>query len=794
MRPMRHPLALAIVLLFSCAAAAQDEAPTAKPGAASTLRVVVLDSQGKPLPGANIKASIWSEEKSFKANRDYQTDPAGVAQVELPKTFYIVRLWASKQTLVTMFANWERNELTSNPLPAEYTFRLGPPVSAGGRVVDEEGKPIANAKVQVSLANDLKPTDGDGRARYSEWLAHGSDAAITDADGRWQIDNVPDHPQAELSLMVSHPDYVSDEYWKQSQKVAGITTAMLRQQTAILQLKRGVIVRGRVMDSAARPIKDAVVVLGDDPTKIFPTDADGQFQLRPLAPQLITLTVIATGFAPQLHKLNLQAGLPPQEFRLESGKPIHLRVVDAAGAPIPRAFVNLIEWKGSRSLQSIHNANRPQASDTAVPKRTDEDGLWQWPWAPDAPVKLQITSTGFAVCEFEIGGGAPERRVVLKPEHRVTGRVVDKATGQPIPAFAIIPIDVFRKDWLHAERGNAVKGKDGQLNYLATRTDIPLRLRVEAPGYRTQDGPEFRVGDDAARTQDFQLQPSPPITGVVLDASGQPAPKTEVLVATPTQPAEFESDWGNHKTVTDATGRFTFPDPGEPFVVIARSAAGFAISEEFPITQHETSTMKLRPWATVSGRFHDGGQPVLGATILLAPIRINSFDRPRIDATMQISTGADGRFEFARVPPGLVNLRVSLGPWRDEGFRSGPSLPLDLKPGQRAELDLGVGGANITGRVKLVGKVPANLDTTFSLNYLVRRAPGITPPAEVAKLGFDIRDGWQDTWTKTIEGLAYFSTLQSWFVKLTPEGTFRVSGVPPGEYDLAVAVYSKPDG
>ncbi len=31
-------------------------------------------------------------------------------------------------------------------------------------------------------------------------------------------------------------------------------------------------------------------------------------------------------------------------------------------------------------------------------------------------------------------------------------------------------------------------------------------------------------------------------------------------------------------------------------------------------------------------------------------------------------------------------------------------------------------------------------------------------------------------------------------MKLAPDGTFRVDGVPPGEYDLAVAIYAKPNG
>jgi thiol-disulfide isomerase/thioredoxin len=44
------------------------------------------------------------------------------------------------------------------------------------------------------------------------------------------------------------------------------------------------------------------------------------------------------------------------------------------------------------------------------------------------------------------------------------------------------------------------------------------------------------------------------------------------------------------------------------------------------------------------------------------------------------------------------------------------------------------------------------------------------------------------------EGGAFLNTLQHWFLKLAPDGSFRICGVPPGEYDLAVAVYAKPSG
>ena len=180
---------------------------------------------------------------------------------------------------------------------------------------------------------------------------------------------------------------------------------------------------------------------------------------------------------------------------------------------------------------------------------------------------------------------------------------------------------------------------------------------------------------------------------------------------------------------------------------------------------------------------------------LLDLVRLDSLDQPRVDTNSSRSSPTRTAVSSsARVPPVPVSVRVYLGPWEDEGFRSGPSVPLDLKPGQQVELDLGGSGAIVKGKVKLTGKVPADLDCTYSLNYLVRRTPGIAPPPSIAKLGFDIRKGWQSTWHKTQEGQAYLNTLQHWFVKLAPDGTFRISGVPPGEYDLAIEVYAKPSG
>ncbi len=771
--------------------------PVAKPPAsARSVRVVVLDPRGKPVPGAKIHASIWTDEKDFQTKRDYKADANGSTQVGLPATFTILRLWASQSPYVSMFAHWEQDELAAGgTVPAEYTFHLEAATSAGGRVGDEQGNPIAGARVQVNLSGEAIPAGGESHASYSGSLTESSGGATTDAQGRWNIDNVPDQPTLKLILLVTHPDYHCDENWQQSQNAAGVTTAMLRAGTATLKLKPGVIVRGTVTDPTGGPLKDALVIHGDDPyfasTQCdFPVDTDGHFRLPALPPSPTTLTVIAPGWAPQVRRIDPKVGLPPQDFRMAPGKPVRLRMVDPAGKPIRQATIDVREWEGAKAL---HNHDHSKVHNTKIPRVADADGLWEWTWAPNSPVKLEVYGKSCSPVALEVRGGDPDRTVVLKPEHRLNGRVTDATTGRPIPAFTVIPVNVFRNGSLSTQRGNSVPYRDGRLDYLAHRNDIGQRLRIEATGYRSQDGPAFRVGDDSNRIQNFQLLPSPPRVGTILGINGQPSAGVEVVLATPTQQAEFSSDWGNQRTSTDAAGRFAFPDPGEPYDLIARGDQGFAFAER-PANPPEAGALQLRSWASVHGQFRDGGRPVREATLLLQPIRAGGPARPRVQDEQQVVTDADGRFAFDKVPPGPIAVQTLLGPWQDEGFRSGPSVPIDLQPGQAIALELGGGGAIVSGKVALKGNVPDGLNCTYSLNYLVRREPGITPPPGVGGPEFDIRRGWQELWTKTVEGLVYRETLHYWFVKLAPDGSFRISGVPAGEYDLAIQIYAKPEG
>ena len=101
---------------------------------------------------------------------------------------------------------------------------------------------------------------------------------------------------------------------------------------------------------------------------------------------------------------------------MAAGKTIRLRIVDVAGKPIPKAYVSIAGWKGGKSLQSYHNPNYPQVPDPKIPRKCDGEGVWEWTWAPDDPVKLTINSEGFANSDVEIAGGPSERTVTLRAD------------------------------------------------------------------------------------------------------------------------------------------------------------------------------------------------------------------------------------------------------------------------------------------------------------------------------------------------------------------------------------------
>ncbi|MFZ1006402.1 MAG: carboxypeptidase-like regulatory domain-containing protein [Candidatus Sulfotelmatobacter sp.] len=356
---------------------------------AGKMRIRVIDPDGNPV-AAKIHASVWTSEEKFKHNRDYVCNEAGESEIELPKQLEILRVWARHDGLVPMYTQWWPDmEADGDQIPEQFTFKLPKGTVIGGTVKDEAGKPIAGVNVEASLdskGHEIVPKQKNVlRPKVDMWLAEGDDAAVTDANGKWTLGNVPAGDDVKVRVTATHPDYIS------LASISGLSGATvvpiqdLRAQTVVIEMQQGVRVTGRIRDPDGKPIGDAVVIWGDDPyfehrpQQEVLTDADGLYRLPPLPMGPVRVTVVAQGWMPELRIVNIEGGMKDENFELHAGKKLRIRFVDSQGTPVPNVGVTIGGWQ---EVKSLYNYKHTNVIDTKIPRQADKNGVYQWNWAP----------------------------------------------------------------------------------------------------------------------------------------------------------------------------------------------------------------------------------------------------------------------------------------------------------------------------------------------------------------------------------------------------------------------------
>ena len=214
---------------------------------------------------------------------DYVTDERGEVLVEIPENIYIVRLWARIKHHVPLFAHWEEEDVPEKNLPAEYTFHLRKGTTIGGIVRNSAGQPIKGVSVDVMLQ---KGGETEGRTGPDMWLSEG-ETPVTDAEGRWTLDNIPPSLNLDLRLKLSHPDYVSDRQWGELQEAQGIDLKALRSRKATIIMTGGLVATGTVTDPEGKPVVRSRGRPGRRPyfevgSQEVLTDEHGRYQFPPL--------------------------------------------------------------------------------------------------------------------------------------------------------------------------------------------------------------------------------------------------------------------------------------------------------------------------------------------------------------------------------------------------------------------------------------------------------------------------------------------------------------------------------
>lgn len=766
------------------------------------IRIRVLQPDEKPMEGAKIHASVWTDDESFKANQGYTTDADGIAIVKLPKLVQILRIWVRREEHCPLYIQWwPREQAEVNSIPEEYTVTMKKGTVIAGVVKDPEGNPIPNVHVQV-MRNGGDEKLGE-RHGYDAWLASGDKPEevdgpqITDATGRWELRNVS--AKADVELFLTHPDFVGDKYWGGIQKEQQVTIDDFRKQTGTIVLKRGVAPKGRVTDTEGKPIEGAVVVWGDDPyfqqgSQETKTDADGYYRIPTLAPEKLRITVMAKDWMPDNRIVFLSPGMEPVNFELKPGKSLRFRLVNSTGEPVAGAYIGIERWRGS---QALYNHKHPDVIDTLIPYKTDDNGLYEWNWAPADAVTFSIGKEGYANQTANVVADGNIHTVVLQSTSSIYGTIEDAKSGQPIEAAQIMPIDYFTDTFVGVERMNARPIKNSKFAFQLERTDLKQGIQIEAKGYRVfRTTKRYASGDPTDKLQ-VKLEPAAAYQGRVTTDAGKVVASARVWLATEYEHVSLQNVTNRRNSrdtyVVDANelGQFEIIAQIDRYALVVYSDEGFA--EVHREADEQPGEIKLKPWAKVTGRLMQEGRPVPNYEITIQSISIVSPGTPNFSTYFPTRTDSEGRFEFDRVPPIACHLHPSLHFSVDSALTSSQSVPLDLKPGQTVDVQVGSRGIDVRGQL-VVEDAPENFDYHFSLSYLVAKREGIPIPPFLSGKGFDWKQGWNATWRGSQEGIAYLNTLHQFFVKPSPGGTISISGVEPGEYDLAISLYGSTEG
>jgi hypothetical protein len=282
-------------------------------------------------------------------------------------------------------------------------------------------------------------------------------------------------------------------------------------------------------------------------------------------------------------------------------------------------------------------------------------------------------------------GHSPEE--VRAQSWRISGRVIDAKTGQPLPSFLVTPGNkLFRRTGFDLR--NQARGSNGVYAVeLSKRFSQPV-LKIEADGYC----PAALTPPQEDQTNfEIALQPGAGPSGTVSLPDGKPAAGVTVglFCAGNEAMAIREGVLSSYRArrlvrTTDASGGFSFPPELEMETLAATCPDGFKLVSAGDLAANPK--VILEPWGRVRGTLRrpsgPGTNEELDLTFLAEarqPWSLGTGNHTITDET--------GRFEFDRVPPGKLELSCRIK--KDE--RSWHTMPLQsitVNPGQTLELDI----------------------------------------------------------------------------------------------------------
>jgi protocatechuate 3,4-dioxygenase beta subunit len=687
-----------------------DAAPLAAPGA--VLHGRVTDVAGRPLPGVRVyvlsgaELAAGDDFERFRVlreralGRNLPGQPAVLAETGTgPSGDYsiaIARLPAGTHYVFASARDFapERETWTWSPESARLDFELGWGEGISGIVLSPTGEPVAGAEVEASAEEqDFRRFQGDGRQP--------SDHTRTDGEGRFQLN-------------VAHGTY------RLSAQAEGFSSASQRGVPAgsegiELVLAPGGKLEVRVADSSGRPLAGASLALYVDGGRDFfgggpggfgggfgggpfgfqgqrggpperggrdggisplvrrvfappkargTTDASGLFRFEGLPQGGYTVLVEKPAFQPRQERgeIEREGGRAELQVNLEAGALLSGRVTGPAGEPVRGALIVLA--RSTRAEELRERRERREAD--ADPRQRVQEAFRERlrPLDGDEEDEPEGGRGGR-------GGGEGEGR-------RQEGRRGDPGRGPGVNLF----------------RASVALETDGEGRFRAdTLERAAYDIAVQADDYVAYE----ETGIDLSSPQpplELVLSRGIRIEGTILSAlDGKPVPKAKLQARVREDRRAAESDGEGKYSLGGLTS--------ERIREMTINASGYSLAflqdfEVSPSPEVQKLDIRLEPAAVVGGVVVDAaGEPVARARVRLQPAagdggawqgrdgdreRWQELRQQRVSAVSGRS-GADGRFELARVPPGPALEFVVEHP----DFKTLTTAPMPVAPGERIE-------------------------------------------------------------------------------------------------------------
>jgi thiol-disulfide isomerase/thioredoxin len=489
-----------------------------------------------------------------------------------------------------------------------------------------------------------------------------------------------------------------------------------------------------------------------------------------------------------------------------AGKPLKIKVVDKDGKPIKGFYICIERWGEHRLVNEIlltGKDDRPQ---------TDENGYWVWKEAPENEVVFDMF-VGDSMMDLRnkpMTARDEEYVFTAFPALKVTGKVHDDATKQPIPAFKVFlgMISENSTEFYWDLQANA--GKDGVYSISEDYPRDGFGVKIEAEGYEPTISRDIKP-DEGTISVDFSLKKlseeklSQTLHGTVLTPEGKPAANATVALATHKQHLMLDNGRTHspesYVTKTDKDGKFkfayfdfenereprqTFPSGAKVFdyIIIVLHDSGFRrLTQNDMETVFKNKPIPLEKWGQVEGTVYTGTKTTENVPLIIShqfSTQVGKVYEPSAHWHYSVTSGENGKFAFKQVPTGSGSIQRGVPMGKSGGTRFSHSCAeFEVRPDETTTVKVGGDGRPVIGKL-----VPAEgFEKVPDWRYATVETD-IMPPV-VNRSGFSLlmsvltKPGGTN---KQVEK----KRLQQRLCSVAADGTFRLDDVPEGDWLIMV--------